>query len=66
LECPGQRRPGMKLIIFLSIITILDTGMDAYLKLFPVILILGAYVFSVFDIIFFGHVIKGLKKKIQS
>lgn len=56
----------MKLIIFLSIITILDTGMDAYLKLFPVILILGAYVFSVFDIIFFGHVIKGLKKKIQS
>jgi hypothetical protein len=56
----------MKLIILLSGLVIIDTGMDAYLKLFPIAMILGAYVFSVFDIVFFTYLIKGLRKKIQS
>lgn len=53
----------MKLLIILSGLVLTDTAMDAYLKIFPLTLILGAYVFCAFDIIFFTHIYKTLKKK---
>lgn len=53
----------MKIIFFLSGLVVLDSGIDAILRIFPLTLILTSYILCVLDVIFLPRLVKRILKK---